>query len=154
MDAKVAYWTAAFINLGFLTGLAFVGVLRARRGEVARHRRAITVAGALVVIFLLSYPFKLWFLGRENLTAWSDGYVYALRFHETCIALMLIAAITAARRGLRLVKTAAYTDTTNAPPTMPGMKKQHGWAGRLAVFGALLAWVSSGVVLFGMYARL
>ena len=74
MDAKVAYWTAAFINLGVLTAFAAVGALRARRGEVARHRRAVTIAAALVVGFLISYPFKLWFLGRENLELWGTSW--------------------------------------------------------------------------------
>ncbi|MCH2186106.1 DUF420 domain-containing protein, partial [Myxococcota bacterium] len=101
MDAKVAYWTAAFINLGVLTAFAGVGALRARRGEIARHRRAVTIAAALVVGFLISYPFKLWFLGRENLELWGTGAVWILRAHEFCVLVMLSAGTAAIIRGRR-----------------------------------------------------
>ena len=154
MDAKVAYWTAAFINLGVLTAFATVGALRARRGEIARHRRAVTIAAALVVGFLISYPFKLWFLGRENLELWGTSAVWILRAHEVCVLIMLTAGTTAIVRGRRLARTAAYVDSAKAPPTPPELRKRHRRAGRVAVLAAAASWLTSGFVLAGMYGRL
>jgi len=154
VDAKVAYWTAAFINLGVLTAFAAVGALRARRGEVARHRRAVTIAAALVVGFLISYPFKLWFLGRENLELWGTSAVWVLRAHEACVLIMLAAGTTAIVRGRRLAQTTPYADNPEAPPMPPELRKRHRCAGRLAVLAAAASWVTAGFVLAGMYSRL
>ena len=154
MDAKVAYWTAAFINLGDLTAFALVGALRARRGEIARHRRAVTIAAVLVLGFLISYPFKLWFLGRENLELWGNGAVWILRAHEACVVVMLVAGTAAMVRGRRLAQTSAYSDSPGAPPAPPALKKRHRCAGRLALLAAAASWLTSGFVLAGMYGRL
>ncbi|MDG2050337.1 MAG: hypothetical protein P8M78_09260 [Myxococcota bacterium] len=154
MDAKVAYWTAAFVNLGVLTGFATVGALRARRGEIARHRRAVTVAAVLVLVFLASYPFKLWFLGRENLLLWGTGDVWLLRVHEACVLVMLIAGTTAIVRGRRLARTAPYADGPEAPPVPRDLRSRHLFAGRLAILAAGAGWLTAGLVLAGMYGRL
>ncbi len=153
MDPKLAYWTAAFVNLGVLMGVALSGVRLVRRGEVARHRRAMRIAGSLVVAFLLSYPFKLAFLGREDLASWGAVHVGVLRVHELCVLVMLLGGTTAFALGRRLARTAAVDDSPDAPPATGEMLARHRLAGRAGVAGAVLGWITSGMVLAGMYAR-
>ena len=79
MDLKVAYWTAAWINLLVLSFFALSGVQQVRRGQVARHRRSMLTAVWLVVFFVVSYLVKLALLGREDLTVWSAAAIWTLR---------------------------------------------------------------------------
>ena len=55
MDAKVLYWTGAFVNFAVITVLVLRGIGQIRRGEVARHRRSMLTGAALVGAFLVSY---------------------------------------------------------------------------------------------------
>ena len=83
MDAKIVYWTGAFINFGLITALAIRGVRQIRRGDLVRHRRSMLTCVALVGAFLVSYGVKLAVLGRENLAAWSGLDRGILRFHPS-----------------------------------------------------------------------
>jgi len=117
VDPKLAYWTAAFVNMTALMGFAVAGVRHVRRGEVARHQRAMAIAGTLVLLFLASYPLKLAFLGREDTHAWSSVAVWVLRVHELCVAVMLLGGLLAFARGRRLARTRAVRDESNAGPS-------------------------------------
>ena len=79
MDLKVIYWTIAWLNLLILSLFALSGVQQVRKGQVARHRRSMLTAVWLVVAFVVSYVFKLIFLGREDLDTWSSVDVWTLR---------------------------------------------------------------------------
>lgn len=153
MDPKLAYWTAAFANMTLLMALAAVGARHARRGEIARHRRAMRTAALLVGLFLVSYPFKLAWLGREDMASWSTVSVGMLRLHETCVLVMLGAGGLALRRGLRLGRTRALIDAPDAPVPGPEALAGHRRMGRIALASVLLAWATAGVVLAGMYGR-
>lgn len=153
MDPKVAYWTAAFANFTLLTAFAVAGVRHVRRGEVARHRRAMTIAAGLVVAFLVSYPLKVVFLGREDLGVWSATSVGVLRFHEVCVLAMVVGGTLALLRGRRLGRTRAVLTSPDAPAATPPMRAAHRRVGRVAVLGAILGWLSAGLVLAGMFAR-
>ncbi|MBW1882601.1 MAG: DUF420 domain-containing protein [Deltaproteobacteria bacterium] len=91
MDPKLFFWTAALINLGVLCGIALFGVRFARRGEIARHQRAMKSASSLVALFLVSYPVKLLILGRENMATWATVDVLVLRIHEVFVFQMIVA---------------------------------------------------------------
>ena len=167
MDPKLAYWTAAFVNMTVLAGTALAGVRYAKRGEVARHRRAMTIAAALVLAFLASYPLKLLFLGREDMSSWSALTVSLLRVHELCVLVMLVAGTTAIARGRRLARaledragaSAATTATASAATIETAsaatlaLRAAHRRAGRIALSAAVLGWLFAGAVLLGMYSH-
>jgi len=141
LDPKLAYWTAALANMLAIVALATVAVGRARRREIAGHRRLMLTAAALVGLFLISYVAKVWLLGREQLELWDARYVFTLRFHETCVLAMVVAGSRAIWLGARR----GFTDPMRA--------RSHRRAGWTAVVSAGLGVASAGYVLFGMYER-
>ena len=154
MDAKVVYWTGAFINFGLITALAIRGVRQVRRGDLVRHRRSMLMCVALVGAFLVSYGVKLAVLGRENLAAWSGLDRGILRFHEACVLVMLIAGAVAITRVRRLWGTRSLSPgLVESAPLAPTLRR-HRRAGWTGVGAAALGLVTAAMVLFGMYARL
>ena len=151
MEAKLAYWTAALANLALAVGFVVAGVRRIRRGNVAGHRRAMMAGVALVVLFLVSYGFKVVFLGREDRSAWSATSLTVLYVHEFCIAAMVVAgavAISLARRFGNLASLAVST-----PESRTRDRRVHRTAGRIAATASLFALATAAVVLAGMFGR-
>ena len=107
------------------------------------HLRALANghAASLVALFLVSYVAKVWLLGREQLELWDARYVHTLRFHETCVAVMVLAG----SRALWLGAKTGFTDPLRA--------RSHRRAGRTAFVAAGLGLASAAYVLFGMYER-
>jgi len=153
MDPKLAYWTGAFINMGVLAIFAIRGVLQVRRGEVARHKRSMTIAAILVAAFVISYVFKVMLLGKENLALWSPAAINSLRFHELCVLAMLIGGGLALYRGLAIRKTRLVTHDAEDPLPEPRTVRMHRLAGRVAVGAAMLGLASAAIVLASMYER-
>jgi uncharacterized membrane protein YozB (DUF420 family) len=153
VDAKVVYWTLAFANMTLIAALALRGARSARRGEFARHARAMRAAALLVGLFLVSYVVKLAVLGREALETWSPGAVTVLRFHELCVLTMLVGGSVALTLGSRLRATRAVTGAPGDPFASPRLRLTHRLAGRAALLGAFLGAASAAIVLGGMYAR-
>jgi uncharacterized membrane protein YozB (DUF420 family) len=154
LDPKVLFWTGAFINMNVVVGLAIFGVKRLREGFPSRHRSLMITASLLVVGFILAYVLKLVFLGREDLSVWSQAAVWTLRFHETCVLTMVVGGALALRWGSQLSTTRSFTLNPEDPEADPALVNRHRRAGRTAVIGAALGLASSGFVLQGMYARL
>jgi uncharacterized membrane protein YozB (DUF420 family) len=151
LDPKVVYWTAALANMLAAIACACLGVRRVRGGDVAGHARLMKSAGALVGLFLVSYAVKVLALGREQLELWEPRYVHVLRFHELCIALMVLAggtafAIATRRRLIDPVARAAAARGT--------ILRTHRRAGWTAIASSLLGAAGAAYVLYGMYARL
>lgn len=142
LDPKLVFWTVALANMIAIVGLAVAGVGRARRREIGAHRRRMLAAAALVGVFLVAYFVKVAALGREALELWAPHYVWALRFHETCILGMVLGG----GRALWLGQRDGFRD--------PARARAHRRAGWTATVSALLGVASAGYVLFGMYARL
>jgi uncharacterized membrane protein YozB (DUF420 family) len=111
-------------------------------------------AGALVIAFLVSYVFKLLFLGREDLSLWSGFYINTLWFHETCVLTLLLAGSFAIQRGFSLRATRNVTGDRADPPAPDRTLRWHRRAGWTAVVSAVVGWLSACVVLTGMYQRL
>ena len=153
LDPKVLYWTGALANLLVIAALAVQGVRLARRGEYARHARAMRAAATLVGAFLLSYALKLLFLGREDPATWSRNAVTILRVHELCVLVMLTGGTVALVLSRRLRRTATFTRAASDPAAPPALSRRHRVAGRSAVIGALLGAATAALVLTGMYAR-
>ncbi len=150
MDPRVLYWTAAWLNMAVITALVLTGVAAVRSGRVERHRARMLLASLGVALFLLSYPVKVAWLGREDLASWPSLDIAVLRFHELCVAGMVLAGSTALvlARALRL--RAAPEEARARRPRLVAL---HRWAGRVAVLAAVLGFLSAGVLLAGMWAR-
>ncbi len=154
MDPKVLYWTFAFINMGFVVGLGVYGVNRLKAGHPSRHRRLMITASCLVLGFLVSYVLKLQFLGREDLSVWSRLAVFVLRFHETCVLVMVVGGGLALYWGKQLRVTRSFSLNPEDPLAESSLARRHRRAGQVVLAGASLGFLSAGFVLAGMYARM
>lgn len=152
MSAHLAFWTAAWIDLGAVALLALLGRQQIRRGAWRAHRRSMLAATTLVGLFLVAYLLKVWLVGHEDLSAWSPMQIWVLRIHEVGIAAMLGGGLYAGWRAFR------FRASLPAGPQLPAHdegspgRAGHRWAGRVAVAGAVLAWLSAAGMLAGMFA--
>jgi uncharacterized membrane protein YozB (DUF420 family) len=153
MDAKLIFWTFALADLGALCGIALFGVRYVRRGEIARHKRAMKIASLLVVAFVLSYVLKVQFLGREDMSVWTTLDVWVLRIHELFVLQMVVAGSIAWIQARKLVKTRLVTHDPNDPVPDAKTVRVHRLAGRTAVIGSVFAFLFAIGILAGMYAR-
>lgn len=145
MDPKLLFWTGALAIMGLVAACVVAGIRAIRSGRVVRHRRFMLTAAGLIVLFLASYAGKLWLLGREHLETWTRADVNALRFHETCVAAMLLCGGAAVFLALRVPLPAE--DSTRIGVRL---HRRAGWSAAVAcAFGfASAAWV-----LWRMFAR-
>ena len=149
LDPKVLYWTWAWANMALVIGCALSGVRRIRRGAIAAHKRRMLTAGALVILFLVSYVFKLLLLGPEALEVWASSFVHVLRLHEACVFVMVVAGT----RAVYLAYKLRLADSDGASDD-PLRRRSHRRAGRTALIAGTLGLLTSAYVLFGMYQRL
>ena len=153
MDPKLAYWTAALINLLVIVILVVVGIVNIRRGRVAIHRRCMKTAAWLVAGFLGSYVLKLAVLGREQLSVWSPSAISNLRFHEVCVLAMVVAGSVALVRARQMAGTRNVTRTPADPVAPEATIRWHHRAGWSAAVGAVLGFATAIFVLVGMFER-
>ena len=138
MTANVVFWTGALVNMSVVVVLMVVAVRSVRAGNVARHKRAMLTAMALIVGFLVAYPAKVLMLGREDLAPWSVASVRTLYFHEACVVTMVAAGIFALTRAWRMRNTRSVTRNAEHPAAPEATLRWHrraGWTGVAA--GAL-----------------
>ena len=154
MDPKVAYWTAALLNMMIVVGSALAGVRRARQRDFVGHRRRMLLSIWLVVAFLVSFALKSSILGPERLDTWSALDRGILWTHELCVSVMLVAGLTALFQARRL-------DLPRGPASRPIPAQRlvrgvrvHRLAGRTAVIASLAGLVTAAGVLLGMYQRI
>ena len=153
MDPKLLFWTFALADLGVLCGIALFGVRYARRGEIARHKRAMKIASLLVVAFIGSYVLKVQFLGREDMSVWSTLDVWVLRIHELFVLQMVIGGIVAWLQARKLLGTQLVTHDPKDPAPDAQTVRIHRLAGRTAVAGSVFAFLFAIGTLAGMYGR-
>jgi len=153
MDPKLIFWTLALADLGALCTFAIFGVRFARRGEIARHKRAMKIATALVFTFLGAYMLKLRWLGREDMSVWSEVDVWILRIHEVFVLQMIVAGAIAWSQVRKLRSTRLVTHDPADPLPDTQTVRLHRLAGRTAVVGAVLAFLMAIGILVGMYGR-
>ncbi len=154
MDARVLYWTFAFVNMGFVVGFALRAIAQLRAGNSSRHRAMMIASTGLVLGFIVSYAFKLQWLGREDLTTWSSTAVSILRFHETCVLAMVVAGGLGLYWGRQLRATRSFSSNPQDPLPQSSLVRYHRRSGQVALVGATLGFISAGFVLAGMYLRL
>ena len=148
IDPKTAYWTGALINMAVIVSLLFGGAHAIRQRRVRRHKWFMLSAASLVGLFLASYFAKLVFLGREQLELWSRTDVWVLRFHEACIAGMVLGGAVAVFQAFKL-----GLPTQQSPEFGVSRTRFHRRAGWTAIVGASLGILAAAWVLQGMYAR-
>ena len=153
MDAKLLFWTAALLNLGVLCGFAFAGIRYVRRGEVARHRRAMKIATTLLFAFLGAYVLKVVLLGREDQSLWTPLDVWVLRIHELFVMVMIGGGALAWWQARKLRSTRVVTHDPDDPMPDASVVRIHRLAGRSAVIGSVLALLLAVGVLLGMFER-
>jgi uncharacterized membrane protein YozB (DUF420 family) len=155
MDANVAYWTAAWVNMVVMVGLGCLGVFFVRRDNVQAHRIAMLTATGLVLGFVVSYAIKVALLGREALGDWERFYVITLRVHETFVAFMLVggavALTLALRRGFPIDLTSLSGAALDSARAAIRLHRRAGWT---AIVASFLAACTAFIVLYGMYARI
>lgn len=153
MDPKLIFWTCALADLGAVCGTALFGVRYVKRGEIARHKRAMKTASLLIVVFVVSYVLKLVFLGREDMSTWTSFDVWVLRIHELFVFQMLTGGSIAWIQARKLLKTRLVTHDSNDPAPDSRTVRIHRLAGRTAVVGSVFAFLLAIGVLTGMYGR-
>jgi uncharacterized membrane protein YozB (DUF420 family) len=151
IDPKLAYWTAALVDLFFVVACGLTGVWRIRHRRAHGHRRMMLVAAGLVGLFLVSYVLKVALAGREDPAPWSAASLWTLYVHEACVATMLVAAGLAAARARRFGPL--RDGEVPAPEASEHDRRVHRGAGRVAVVASILALLTAAGVLAGMYAR-
>ncbi len=154
IDPKALFWTGALINMLVILGCAGFGIRNVRAGRVHVHKRLMLTGVWLVVLFLVSYVAKSFVLGKEDLHTWGEFHVSVLRFHETCVTIMLIAGGLALFTGLRTHLDAEDRPEGEDPLWFAGRVRLHRRAGRTAVVASALGVASAAIVLYGMYTRL
>jgi len=106
---------------------------------------------ALVGLFLISYVSKVLLVGREDRAAWTDATLCILYVHECCIALMIVAA------GVGLSRTRRFGELRDGDILAPEAREQdrrvHRIVGRVAVVAGIMALLTAGGVLAGMFVR-
>jgi uncharacterized membrane protein YozB (DUF420 family) len=136
-----------------VVALAVRGIRAVRAGDVPKHRRSMTLAGLLVVAFLVSYVAKVLVLGGENLSLWSFAARLNLWVHESFVVTMLLAGVTALVLGRRLARTRRVTGRAEDPAPGPDAIRRHRRFGWLAVACSGLGFATACGILAGMFGR-
>ncbi len=153
MDAKLLYWTGAFINFGVVCALALIGVRRIRAKDVHGHRRIMLTSSALVFGFIASYVLKVVYLGKENLQVWDGFSLWSLHIHESWILVMIVSGAYAGYRAFTFRRSLPTTGLLEDRLSPVASRRHHRIAGWIAVVGSLCAFATASLVLYGMYAR-
>jgi len=153
LDAKLWFWTLALVNMAAVVALATRGVRAIRRNDVAVHRRSMTVAAALVALFLGSYVAKRSVLGSEDLAVWSVAARINLYVHESFVFTLLIAGATALVLGRRLARTRRVSGRAEDPAPTAAQLRRHRRFGWVAVTTSALGLLTAYGILAGMFER-
>ena len=153
MDPKLLYWSLALANMAALVGFAAAGIRAVRRGEIARHRRCMTIAAWLVGAFLVSYLVKRVAAGPEELAVWSLAARVNLYVHESFVATMLVAGGTALTLGRRLARTRRVTGREGDPLPSAAQLQRHRRFGWVAVIASAFGLLTAYGILAGMFER-
>ena len=114
------------------------------------HRRWMNASCWLVVLFVVSYVFKVVFLGKEDLSTWKASYVVVLRIHELFIGVMLLAG------GLGRWLAHRFRDSltaTQVNAAMAILRRRHTILGKVTLVAASAALITASILIFGMLER-
>ncbi len=149
MSPNLAFWVFAYGLTLTAIAIALKGIWYARHGELIKHRKAMVFACNLILFFVVSYVFKMFFLGREDKSEWSQAYLVTLYIHESLIGGMLICGTWA-----RVLAQKMGADFSADPDEgLLKLRGRHARMGKLTVGFATAGLVTAAVVLYGMFAR-
>ena len=163
MDAHLTFWTGALIVLGFASACVSAGFVQIRLKNYIWHRRLMQAATVLIVIFLVGYALKLFFLGRENFQYWTSSDLRVLHIHESFMLLLILCIAGNIYLKQRFV-VAIEPAEPGEPGSSPGgqvefrrgedrARRWHRRLGRVAVIATLFGLLTAAIVLQGMYRR-
>lgn len=150
MNWNLVFWFYAYGLTMLALLMAYTGVGAAKRGELARHKALLNFACNLILFFVVSYVFKMLFLGREDKSTWTLSYKIVLYIHEALIATMLV---TGARARWLAHKFRDSVFAQQLPDEHIGMRKQHRLMGKICIYAATFALLTASVILYGMVQR-
>lgn len=150
MDPNLLFWTGALVNIWLIVAIACSGIAKVRAGDEASHQKRMVFAGGLVVLFVLAYGGKLWFLGREDLDPWQAWSVILLRIHEAFVLAMIVGG---ARAATLAFKVKGFEKKTPQDAQCQVLRAAHRKAGKFTFVSSLGGAITATGVLLGMYLR-
>jgi len=150
MTAKLWFWLYAWVVTMNILGSAVYGVRQAQKDDLFAHRRWMNISCWLVALFVVSYVFKVVFLGKEDLNTWKDSYVIVLRIHELFIGIMLFAGGMGRWLAHRFRDSLAATQVDE--PTA-AMRRRHTVLGKITLLAASAALITASFLIYGMLER-
>lgn len=150
MNSNLIFWFYAYAVTVCALVFAFRGVGRAKKGQLEAHRKDMIRACNLIILFVLSYVFKVLFLGREDKSSWESTYLWILYIHEALIGLMLVTGVWARILAAKLATT--LTDP-NPSDMILTLRRKHAKIGRTCIIAAVCALFTAAIILYGMWQR-
>ena len=150
MTYNLAFWVYAYGLMTVAMILAFRAVTKIRKGDMRGHMRLMILANRLILFFVLSYLFKMIFLGREQKSDWSQFRLIVLYIHESLIGLMLISACYTRFLAHRFRERMFETPVSEADSAL---RRRHKRAGKWTLLFAVCALFTASMVLYGMFTH-
>ena len=130
MSQGLWYWSGALLNMALVVGCLWCGVRAVRRPEVARHRRFMLTAVALVGLFIVSYGLKLTLLGREETGELEPAGAALLQLlHLVAKLVTARQAVAGASEILESFGGAGYVEDTGLPELLRDCQVYPIWEG-------------------------
>lgn len=155
MDPKLLFWTGALANMWLIVAIACSGIAKIRAGDEVTHQRRMLTAASLVVFFVVSYAFKLIFLGREDLDLWQSWSVTLLRIHELFVLCMIVGGVCAGYfiRKVRQLEAHSLEARSVEESSIQVSRVAHAKAGKFTFLSALGAAITATGVWASMVWR-
>ncbi|MFP5287694.1 MAG: DUF420 domain-containing protein [Thermoanaerobaculia bacterium] len=154
MDPRLIYWSFALLVLLLMVAAALLGWWSARRKDVRRHRLFMNTSVVLCLFFLVSYVWKVFWLGKEDLSVWSRSDLLVLRIHELLVGTMLVlggGGRLIAGRFSRWILPSGHL--SSAGEDRRKALRLHRRMGRIAILISAAALITAALILAGMYQR-
>ena len=150
MTMKLAYWVFAYFLTIAAVAVALNGISHVKKGDIQTHLKRMVFSNNLILFFVVTYVFKMTFLGREDKSQWSTLYLVILYVHEAFIGFMLISGVYARVMARRFKSSLEASDI---PEQHQIWRQKHKTAGKLTLLFAILAIITATGVLHGMFSR-
>ena len=143
------FWNSAFLLFSLQLLIGFRGAYYACIGNWQKHHRFMNQASFLVIVFLIGYSFKVLLLGKENKSLWNPADFLVFYAHEAFVFIMISAGVGAQIFARRFLGSRPYIKSH----TSKLLRRTHTNLGRIALVSASFAWITAGLILFGMFKR-
>jgi uncharacterized membrane protein YozB (DUF420 family) len=154
MDPRLIYWSCALLVLFLMVAAALLGWWYGRRRNFRRHRLLMNASILLCLLFLVSYVWKVVWLGKEDLSVWSRNDLLVLRIHELLVGAMLVlggGARFLSGRFSRWILPSGHLSSTGEVRRRD--LRLHRRMGQIAILISAAALFTAALILAGMYQR-